>query len=100
VTDVTTIPVTLALLAAVVRQGEGFDKGRGSAAAIARARLAPATALVRRELDRDVIAGHTAHGRATRISKRLFASLNPKELSPAAHRRWTARVLVIVMKQK
>jgi hypothetical protein len=92
VTDVTTIPVTLAYLHAVFRQQAGFDKGRALRAAEQRARLEPATAAVRRELDRDLIDEKSQRGRAGRISKRLRPSLR-SDLSPASHRRWIARIL-------
>jgi hypothetical protein len=94
-----TISLTLAHILAAVRHVEGFDRGRRSAAAIARARLEPAAAAVRKFFDLDLIAGNPARGRAGRISKRLRPSLR-SELSPAAHRRWTARMLTRVMKQK
>jgi hypothetical protein len=97
VSTMTTISLTFADILAAVRQRQGFDKGRGSAAAVARARLAPATAAVRRLLDVDMVAGNTARGRAGRISKRLRPSLR-SDLSPASHRRWIARILSRLMK--
>jgi hypothetical protein len=66
---VTTIPLTLAHIVAAARSQQGFDKGRANANA--RARLEAPTAAIRAALDLDILAGRPAHGRASRISRKL-----------------------------
>jgi hypothetical protein len=63
-------------IVAAVRQRVGRDKGRASSIADTKARLAPCEAVVRDEIDLDMIAGHPARGRAARIAKRI--KFNPQ----------------------
>lgn len=61
-----------------------FEKGRAQAIAQSKARAAPVEREVRRQLDLDILAGHTPRGRAGRIAR---------ELRGAVSRRTVARIL-------
>jgi len=88
----TTISLSLAAILSGVRQEDAFARGRALSISNTRARLAPATAAVRREIDLDKIRQFSARGRAGRISRILRISFR-SDLLPETHRRWIARIL-------
>ena len=85
-----TEPVSLTLnhIAALVRQVDGFAKGRASSIANTKARLSAPTEAIRREYDIDRLSTHPRRGCATRIARKL-----------GYDRRFTARVLARLIKE-
>jgi hypothetical protein len=100
------VDVTLATIAALGRQINGFAKGRALRAAETKARLGPSEAAARRELDRDIIAGRPARGRVPRIARILRFDPDVRAYReslglPSTERtliQWTARMLDRLMK--
>jgi hypothetical protein len=66
-----TVEITMADLERCLRQRLRFEVGRAKINARRHAALATATAAVRTEYDRDLIAKHPPRGRILRIARRL-----------------------------
>jgi hypothetical protein len=93
-----TFTVTAADIVRAGAQRRAFDQGRALAISRASAALAGRTALIRAELDRDLVAGLPPHGRACRIARRLL--LNPlcrPKCALHTHRRTVARIVESLM---
>jgi hypothetical protein len=97
----TTINLTPAHIHSLALHLDGFAEGRRRATANRRAALEPVAAAVRREGDRDAVAGNASRGRARRIAKRLKINADVQAYRAAlelpmteeAMVQWTRRIL-------
>jgi hypothetical protein len=103
---VTEIKITYQHWLSVMRQAEGFAKGRRVRADESKARLRAPTEAVRRENDIDLISGHPRRGAAARIAKKLKFDPTVREYRDSlnlpdnehALTQWVSRILATLMK--